>query len=76
MITKSKMTDVGTTEMREAVGGLNYATMQFLRRTHNLSNIQVSVLKYHNRLEDPAKFQNLIPDGNSVGVQGPPRILG
>lgn len=76
MNTKCKMTDVSTTEMRESVGGLNYATIQFLRRTHNLSRIQVSLLKYHNKLEDPAKFEGIDPTGPGVGMLDPSKGLG
>jgi len=76
MKTKCKMTDVSATEMREAVGGINYATIQFLQRTSNLTRMQVSVLKSINRLDDPSKFEGFMPDGPGVGMQDPTRGLG
>jgi hypothetical protein len=76
MKTNCKMTDVSTTEMREAVGGLSFATINFLRTTHNLSRMQVSALKYVNRLDDPAKFGGIVPDGPGAGMQDPTKGLG
>ena len=70
MTTKSKMTDVSAKEMRTTTGGINYATIQFLQRTSNLSRIQVSALKYYNKLDDPAKFQGLVPDVAGPGMPG------
>ena len=76
MKTKCKMTDVSTTEMRDAVGGINYATIQFLRRTSSLTTMQVSALKYFNRLDDPAKFQSLVPDVTGPSMPGSTLSIG
>ena len=70
MKTNSKLTDVSTSEMRDAVGGINFATIQFLRTTSNLNQMQVSALKYYNRLEDPAKYQGIMPDMGGSLLQG------
>ena len=68
MTTKSKMKAVSTEEMREATGGINGATIRFLQRTSNLTQMQVSALKYYNKLDNPAKFQGLIPQGPGTGI--------
>lgn len=70
MSTKNKMTDVSATEMQAATGGINYATIQFLGRFSRLTPMQVSALKYYNRLDDPAKFQGLVPDVTGPGMPG------
>ena len=76
MTTKSKMTEVSTKEMREATGGINAATIQFLQGTSNLTRMQVSALKYYNKLDDPAKFKGLVPDIAGPGMLGSRQPLG
>ena len=72
MTTKSTMTDVSAQEMQETTGGVNFATIQFLQRTSNLTRMQVSALKYHNRQEDPARYQGVLPPTDhdmAIGMQ-------
>ena len=57
--------------LSEITGGINYRTIQFLRTTSNLSPIQVSALRYYNRLEDPAKYQDVLPGGGIMDAMGP-----
>ena len=61
MTTKSKMPEVSTKEMQEATGGINAATIGFLQRTSNLTQMQVSALRYYNKLDNPAKFDGFSP---------------
>ena len=70
MTTKSKMTDVCSDELRATTGGVNFATIEFLQTTSNLSQMQVSALKYYNQLEHPSKYEGLIPDFGGGVVSG------
>ena len=76
MTSKSKMTAVSTKEMREATGGINAATIGFLQRTHKLTKMQVSALKYYNKLGDPAKYEGFLPQGPGTGIPGATPQLG
>lgn len=70
----TKMTEISEQEMREAVGGISYGQIQFISRFGNLNRVQVSALKYYNRLEDPAKYQHLMPGTAGPGVPTPTPI--
>lgn len=70
MSTTTKLTDLSSSEQQAATGGISFGTAQLLAQFSDLTPMQVSALKYYNRLDDPAKYQDVIPTGPGLAVPG------